>query len=461
MRFARVAAAALVLALGLLYLLRGLPWDEQARLSYDSFRYLAGADSILKTGRYLDLDGRPQQVWPPGLSLLYAAVARVTATDPLDAVRTVNLVSYAALALACFGIAAIVGLRIWIATAMLAAVILNGALMAMHNKLWSEPPALAALAVTLLCLIAALRNRGRATELFLAGCAAASVGIALRYALLALVPVLMLAAVMMGRKALSLIALVTPLPSLIAVLLLGAQRGNRAFAIGESPWRENFAALAPLADQVFPLKLLGVFAVLLFIVWCVVLPAAVAARAQHDHPRSAALVAALWYSAYAAFLVIVQMLTAPSFTIDLRILMPFYLGAIIAVAATSELVARRNRAAALLLAIPLILAALRGARFAATQSFARENAAPSCVARAAYVDAIHAAAPPGPLVSNAQGVVWLATRRSVAPMAPGAPNRGTVIWIDPQSACPGTVEQPDVAPPQHAHAVNGLVIARP
>ncbi|HEV7765982.1 MAG TPA: hypothetical protein VGQ76_13340, partial [Thermoanaerobaculia bacterium] len=65
-----------------------------ASLSFDSIRYYAGAESILANGRYLGLDGHPQQHWPPGMAILYAAASRVAGRDALTLVSAVNTSAY-------------------------------------------------------------------------------------------------------------------------------------------------------------------------------------------------------------------------------------------------------------------------------------------------------------------------------------------------------------------------------
>jgi len=155
------ALIAVVMTIGIAHVLL-LPSDTQAHLSYDSFRYLAGTESIAGQGRYLDLDGTPQQVWPAGTSLLYAGLWRVTGAPPLELVRWVDLTAYLVLVLSCLGISSLAGMRPAIALAMLAAILCNGVIVSMQNKLWSDPVALALLSAMLLALLAATVRPHRA-----------------------------------------------------------------------------------------------------------------------------------------------------------------------------------------------------------------------------------------------------------------------------------------------------------
>src|SRR5262245_55484229 len=84
------ACAIATLAISLTYILI-LPSGGLVSMSYDSFRYLAGADSILASGTYLDISGAPQSTWPPGTSILYAAAAKLSGRPPDELVKLVNL----------------------------------------------------------------------------------------------------------------------------------------------------------------------------------------------------------------------------------------------------------------------------------------------------------------------------------------------------------------------------------
>src|SRR6516162_2261655 len=68
-----------------------LPSGGMSSMSYDAFRYLAGADSILASGTYLDISGAPQSHWPPGTSILYAAGSGLSGRPPEELVRYLNL----------------------------------------------------------------------------------------------------------------------------------------------------------------------------------------------------------------------------------------------------------------------------------------------------------------------------------------------------------------------------------
>jgi len=456
------ALIAVVMTIGIAHVLL-LPSDTQAHLSYDSFRYLAGTESIAGQGRYLDLDGTPQQVWPAGTSLLYAGLWRITGAPPLELVRWVDLTAYLVLMLSCLGISSLARMRPAIALAMLAAILCNGVIVSMQNKLWSDPVALALLSAMLLTLLAATVRPHRAAAFLSAAWVLAAAAIALRYAMLATIPLLMLVALLVRRHVFAIAAPLAAGPAVLAMAAFGASRGSRSFAPQPMPWGDDGRALLPLADQVFPLRFGGALALAVFFGCCVAAPLVLAIlrgrrEEEGDPTRAAVRIAACWSAGYGVFLLVAQYLAYPSFALDTRIFAPLYLGAIVATAAACELLARRRNAAALLLAVPLLLAGVRSVRYSVMEMRPRPGLS-SCTTRDAYVAALRAAAPVGsPVVSNGQGTVWYALRKPVfVPGAAAAP--GSTVWFNPDRACPGIVER-DLPPPAGAAAQEPLVISR-
>ncbi|HEX8620036.1 MAG TPA: hypothetical protein VF911_20820, partial [Thermoanaerobaculia bacterium] len=261
--------AAIVITCAGFWSMARLRWDTQARLSYDSVRYYAGAISIAASGRYLDLDGTPQQVWPPRIPLLYAALSRITGRDPLAFVPLVNGFAYLFTMAALFLLGRISGMRWWTVALVMAAIGWNSHYASMQNKLWSEPVTLALLVVTLACAAAALRNPERASYLIVAACAAAAAAITMRYAAVAVVPVLMVVALMARRPWLALAPLATPLPLLLTLSALGASQEKRSIALQAIPWLSNGIASLELADQFVPQRFTfavgGIVAILLWV----------------------------------------------------------------------------------------------------------------------------------------------------------------------------------------------------
>nr|MDQ3283550.1 hypothetical protein [Acidobacteriota bacterium] len=430
-----------------------LRWDPQARLSHDSIRYYAGAVSILESGRYTDIDGKPQQFWPPGLSLLYAALSRLTGRDPLMLVPLVDCTAYLLTMTALFLLGRIAAMRWWVVAIMMAAVAWNSHYISMHNKMWSEPLGVTLLVVTLCCAIGALRFPHRAIPFLVAACAAAAAAVMLRYAFVAVVPVLMAVALLARRPWLALSPLLAPAPALLAMSLLGASRGNRTVAVQSVPWTENVAETLRLADQFLPQRLtLGVGGVLVILLW-IGAGVAFAFRARGRAGADALRVALLWCAAYAAFLPFAQMFMVPSFPLNLRILTPLYVGLVIVTATAIEAAISHRRNVAVLLALPLAITVARAARLVVAPPPLRSF---QCMDRQWYIDALRRQRPAGTIASNAQGTVWLALRRPVLSEPPAQ----TYIWIDPRIACEGVVENATVPMPAGGTMGDGIAITQ-
>ena len=107
--------------------------------SYDSFRYLAGAYSILASGTYLDISGAPQSHWPPGTSILYAAAASLSGRPPEELVKFVNLAALLLMAGSLWLIIEVTIERWWIAIITFASIVLNTAILSLQNMLMSDP----------------------------------------------------------------------------------------------------------------------------------------------------------------------------------------------------------------------------------------------------------------------------------------------------------------------------------
>jgi hypothetical protein len=356
-RIIRNAGFLLIVVLGLIHVLR-LPTSDRTQLSTDGTQYLAGSESIQRDGRYLDVNGKPQQVWPPGTSLLYATVSRITQTPTLSLVRWVNTIAFLLLALGCIGVANLAAMRTPIAWAMLAAVLCNGVIISMQNKLWSEPPTLALLSLLLFVVTAAVVRPEKATVLLAAAIAIAGAAILFRYAMLPTIGLIIAVALLQRRWWIALAAPLAVVPMALVLAMLGASRGERDVVAQTPPWPENFKAFLELADQVFPARL-GIIAAVLFALCCIILPPVV-------ERAGATLVASLWTLGYTAFLPLAQSFAYPSFYLEPRLLTPLYVGAIIATAAACENAMQRRSRLAIPLAAALLLAAARALRFAAT-----------------------------------------------------------------------------------------------
>lgn len=441
-----------IIATGL-FAMRRLPWVDDARLSYDSIRYYAGAESILQRGVYQDLDGRPQRQWPPGMSLLYAFLSAATRLDPVRLVPIVNAAAFILTVSAFAMLVRLAGVRWWLGALSVAAVAWNGLYLSMQNKMWSELPSIALFIVTLLFLANALRRDARAGRWISLALVTTAGCIMFRYAFLALIPVLMLVAILDRRWIAAMAALLTPIPTLAAVFLLGASRGNRAFDLQAVQLHEFRSAIVAVGEQMFPRLLGGVAVVVLIVAAGFVIPLIFARTTGPGAAREVIGLTLLWTIAYTAFLLVAQMLISPQPIVDLRMLLPLYFTLVLAVAVSCEIAFREHRMIAVFLMASLLSASLRAGRFALF-TIGRKGEVRNCVPRQWYVDAIRNAAPQGSIGSNAQGTVWLALRRPISTMA----DADTMIWIDSARACEGAVDLFAPRPSGSVERRNGLVI---
>jgi hypothetical protein len=418
-----------------------LPTAGLAGFSYDSFRYLAGAVSIRDHGVYRDIDGTPQQVWPPGTSLVYALSSRVSGMEPERLILPINLV---ALALSLFVFAALLrlaGLRLWLSSIVFAAFAWNGALLAETNKLWSDPLALPLQLTVLYCAVRALSVDRRSTRFLLLAAAAAALAIALRFAMVAAALYAFAAALVVCIRERRqwwrmLLPLLAPLLGVALFAAFDAVRGSRAVVLQPLQLRQNLEAFAVLLQQMLPSTAGAVVA----LIATVVVPMIFARR------NLVVLAALSWVALYVAFLVGAQAVTIPSFTTDLRILLIAYPALLLAAGTTAEeVLRRRNTAVAALLTLVLVVTAARAAHYVGGSLVARPASSPRCVSREALVEAIRREAAPfgqsSRVITNAQGLAWYALRRPTLSWPAARPVAGDLtVWIDPRQACEFAVE---------------------
>jgi hypothetical protein len=418
-----------------------LPTAGLNGFSYDSFRYLAGAVSIRDHGVYRDIDGMPQQVWPPGTSLVYALTSRVTGMEPERLILPINIV---ALALSLFVFAALLrlaGLRLWLASIVFAAFAWNGALLAETNKLWSDPLALPLQLTVVYCAVRALSLDVRSTRFLLLAAAAAAVAIALRFAMVAAALYAFAATLFVCIRERrqwwrALLPLLAPLLGFALFAAFDALRGSRAAVLQPLQLRQNVAAFAALLQQMLPSAAGSVVA----LIATVVVPVIFARR------NLVVLAALSWVALYIAFLIGAQAVTIPTFTTDLRILLVAYPALLLAAGTTAEELLRgRHNAVAALVTLVLVVTAARAGHYVAGSVVARTATSSRCVSREALVEAIRrqaipfAAAPR--VITNAQGLTWYALRRPAQSWPAAKPMPGDLtVWIDPRQVCDSAVE---------------------
>jgi hypothetical protein len=412
-RFAFAIVVAVALAIGIATWMR-LPHGGLPSLSFDGFRYLAGAYSFGAKGTYLDIDGSPQRVWPPGTSMLYAVVSSMSGRAPEALPGFVGIAAYLVAMIAIAITLAASVRRAWIASVAFIALSCNTFIVSMTNKLWSDPIALACLSVAFALLIVAKPS----PRIIVTAAILVAAGIAFRYAMIAAIVLPIWTAWRLRVRWLA------PLAGCCLGLAL-VVIASRVGGIHPLPWREDLRAFESLAGQLVPVQLGAVGFLILTI--------AVVTSARYS--SQATVVASVWIAAYVAFLFVAQTIARPSFAFDLRILVPLYPAIVIAIASAADTLfeAKRTIVGTTLVAI-LLIADIRALHGLAPH----HDAPPLCVSREQIVATLQARRiDAGQLSSNAQGLVWYALRRpvNVTPMA-----GNVVVMVDPKRVCEGVIE---------------------
>lgn len=329
-------------------------------LSFDSYRYLAGAESLRDDGAYRDLDGTVQSVWPPGLPLLYAGLSLMTGTEPLQLVRAVNLASYMASAIALMAILLRASVPFRIGVFAAAAILMNTAFASLHNKLLSEPPTFALLLVLLATLVSTAPPR-RAALRFVPAAMVAGAAMTLRFAMFALLPLLGVTAFFARSwRALLIGASAVAIPFTARALVGSAGRERVDLVPATIPWRENATAIVTLVDQFVPIRIVGDAAAAAVLPGILIGASIAAVRGPRNRAWNLTTLSIIWVLSYGGFLLAAQAFATPSFTLDLRILLPLHIGVVLAAAGGATLALPRSAALAFCLAIPLALAGFRG-----------------------------------------------------------------------------------------------------
>lgn len=169
-------------------------------LTNDSFSYLAGSLSILETGKYWTFSDSWSLHFPPGTSLVFAAASRLSGKPPEDLIGTVQAVALLTTCLA-LGVAAMLTLRSFsLSWLCVSAAVMNTEILAWHSRFVSDPWAFVLANCCLVCLTLFLRNERTKTEALYAAAGCAGLAIMVRWAMVFLIPLVLLSALLGSRR---------------------------------------------------------------------------------------------------------------------------------------------------------------------------------------------------------------------------------------------------------------------
>jgi hypothetical protein len=443
-----------------------LPTGAMSSMStFDAFRYLAGADSILASGTYLDISGAPQSHWPPGTSIVYAAAASLSGRPPEELVKFVNLVALLLTAGSLWLIIEITIERWWIAIITFASIVLNTAILSLHNQLWSEPLALATSSAAIASGIVASRGGKYWYGWICAASVFLSIAICIRYAMLPGIPILATVAFWLSKRTAShreavLLPLLSPLVTLMSFYFLRSTDpySVRYVAFTSNDFYWDWPVFVRLTNQVFPVVLGATWLSVGIVTVClIVVPAGVAFLPGLPQKGHALLICVGYALLSLMFLVIVP--AAFHFATELRYLLQVYPIILIGAAIAADLLLNWQRLDFRILGFIVVgllgTAAARSTRAAlllvqeSQQQGSQQSA--SCVSPLALLDdlkRISATQNASVVLTNIQGLAWYAMRIPTIALTRSAlehaPSGTIIIYARPGYTCSAVVESQDI-----------------
>jgi hypothetical protein len=471
-RHAKLACvcAIAILAISIVYALL-LPSGGLSSLGYDGFRYLAGADSILASGSYLDISGAPQSQWPPGTSILYAAAASLSGRPPEELVKFLNLPALLLMAGSLWLIIKMTIERWWIAVVTFASILLNTSILSLQNKFWSDPLALATSSAAIASGIVACRGGKNWFGWICVASVFLSISICFRYAMLPAIPILALAAFWLSKRSTShreVVFLPLLLPPLLMLISFYFVRSSitphlplsirTVNSMGSFDFKGYWKAFAQMADQVIPNALFATWLSIIVVgTILIAVPVGVAFVAHKFQQRGALLICVGYVVVSCVFLALVPVISTFPFGMDYRYLLPIYPFILIGAATTANALLNRQQLSSRILSLIIVgllsIAAARSTRAAALGILGYGSQQPgSCVSAAAIVDElkrIAATQNPSAALTNIQGLSWYAMRIPTANLtwrALADARSGTIIiFARREFTCPEVVERGDIS----------------
>jgi hypothetical protein len=465
--WARVCAIA-ILAISVVYALM-LPSDGIS-MSYDGFRYLAGAHSILASGTYLDISGAPQSHWPPGTSILYAAAASLSGRPPEELVKFVNLAALLLMAGSLWLIIEITIDRLWIALITFSSIFLNTSILSLQNKLWSDPLALATSSAAIASAMIACRGDKNWWGWICVASVFLSIAICIRYAMLPGIPILVAVAFWLSKRTAShrealLIPLLTPLVTLISFYFVRSSNTYRpplsirsVSSMGSFDFPRYWSAFVQTADQVIPVAFVATWlSITIVAVGLIAVPVGTAFVTLTSQKRSALLICIGYVLLSCIFLAMVPVISTFPFGMDYRYLLPIYPLILIGAAVTADLLLNRQRLDSRILGFIIVgllsTAAARSTRVAVLGILGHgSQQSASCVSGRAVFDElkrIPASQSAAGVLTNIQGLAWYAMRIPTIALTwralADAPKGTIIIFVRSGNTCPEVLESKNIS----------------
>jgi hypothetical protein len=464
-KLARICAIA-IFAISVAYVSM-FPSGGISSMSYDSFRYLAGTESILASGTYLDISGAPQLTRPPGTSILYAALARLRGRPPEELVKFVNMAALVVMAGSLWLIIEMTIERWWIAMVTFGSIMLNTAILSWHGKLWSDPWALAMSSAAIASGIIASHGGKNWFGWICIGSGLLSIALCIRYLMLPGISILAAVAFWLSKRTAShreavLLPLLSPsLLILISFYFLGFSYlhvfSHSVDMVISFDFRRDWPAFVEMSDQVIPAVLLGTWISLSIVtVGLIAVPASVAFVTPMPERRRSALLICVGYALLSCAFAMIAPAVLHSAT-ELRYLLQSYPFLLIGAAIGADLLLNWRRLGCQILGVIivglLITAAARSTRAVALTLLGYgSQQSVSCVSRQALLNDLKRISDTQnfPIVlTNIQGLAWYAIRiptiRLTWSALADAPSGTIIIFARPEKICSEVLETEDVS----------------
>ena len=357
--------------------------------------------------------------------------------------------------------------RWWIAIITFGSIILNTAILSMHNKLWSDPWALAMSSAAIASGIIASQGEKNWFGWICVASGLLSIALCIRYLMLPGIPILAAVAFWLSKRTAShreavLLPLLSPLLLIsISFYFLGSSYlqvfSHSVDMVISFDFRRDWPAFVEMADQVIPVALLGTWiSVSIVTVGLIAVPASVAFVTRVPERRRSALLICVGYVLLSCAFAMIAPAVLHSAT-ELRYLLQSYPFLLIGAAIGADLLLNWRRLGCQILGVIivglLIITAARSTRAVALGllGYGSQQSA-SCVSREALLNDLKRipASQNSPVVlTNIQGLAWYAIRvptvRLTSSALADAPSGTMIIFARPEKICSEVLDSEDVS----------------